>query len=155
MEQPNPTLHIFWAASPTAATALPTSVGDTLSHRAPTNSLELSFRKTAENSRWTQRSIKHLGALSTPDKCRASFRARTLRAQLSGTWGRRLCQWHHTDCWLQGPAHTVTCRTGFLFHVLGLLHLGCYRQKFSDWLLQAFLHWFKMDVYQPSLWNKW
>lgn len=48
VEQPNRALHILWAISPTSATALPTSIGDTLSHRA-TNSLELSFRKTAEN----------------------------------------------------------------------------------------------------------
>lgn len=49
VEQPNRALHILWTISPTSATALPTSIGDTLSHRA-TNSLELSFRKTAENS---------------------------------------------------------------------------------------------------------
>lgn len=32
VEQPNPALHILWAISPTSAAALPTSVGDTLSH---------------------------------------------------------------------------------------------------------------------------
>lgn len=39
VEQPNPALHILWAISPTSA-ALPTSVGDTSSHWALTNSLE-------------------------------------------------------------------------------------------------------------------
>lgn len=50
VEQPNSAIHILWAISPTSATALPTSTGDILSHRTTMNSLELSPRKTAENS---------------------------------------------------------------------------------------------------------
>lgn len=50
VEQPNPALHKLWAISPTSVTALPTSTSDTLSHRTLMNCLELSLRKTAENS---------------------------------------------------------------------------------------------------------